>query len=257
MKDILIFKRVEKKYRLTPPQKDALLSLISPHLTPDAHGRSTICSLYLDTPEHLIIRNSIEARVYKEKLRLRSYGTPAPEDTVFLEIKKKYKGVVYKRRENLPLSVAMHYIAGGEMPRDTQIMREIDYAMHFYRQPQPAMLIAYEREAYFDKTLPSLRITFDTNVRYREGDLHLEYGHDGTQLLPPDAILMEIKTDGAMPFWLARALSDCGILPTSFSKYGTAYKITAGLMAPLYHPITEEAPVSGLSASLTERRVIP
>lgn len=234
MKDILIFRRVEKKYRLTPAQKDALLTEVSAHLTPDAHGRSTICSLYLDTPEHLLVRNSIDAKVYKEKLRLRSYGTPSPEDHVFLEIKKKYKGVVYKRRESLTLAAAMTYIGGGPKPVESQIMSEIDYAMHFYRQPQPAMLIAYEREAYFDQELPSLRLTFDTNVRYRETDLHLDHGHAGTRLLPEDAILMEIKTDGAMPLWLAQALSRCGILPTSFSKYGTAYKITQGLMTPLY-----------------------
>lgn len=236
MKDILIFRRVEKKYRLTPGQKDALLATVQSHLTPDAHGRSTICSLYLDTPDHLIIRNSIDARVYKEKLRLRSYGTPAADTPVFLEIKKKFKGVVYKRREILTQTEAMAYISGGAKPRDTQIMREIDYAMRFYRQPQPAMLIAYERDAYFDRDLPSLRITFDTNVRYRNTDLHLDHGHHGTRLLPEDAILMEIKTDGAMPVWLARALSQHQLTPTSFSKYGTAYQISTGLMSPLYIP---------------------
>lgn len=244
MKDILIFRRVEKKYRLTPAQKDALLQEVQSHLTPDAHGRSTVCSLYLDTPEHLLIRNSIDARVYKEKLRLRSYGTPAPDEHVFLEIKKKYKGVVYKRRVIMTLQEAMAYIGGGEKPLESQIMSEIDYAMHFYRQPKPAMLIAYEREAYFDRDLPSLRLTFDTNVRYREHDLHLDHGHHGTLLLPDDTILMEIKTDGAMPLWLARALSHCGILPTSFSKYGTAYQITTGLMPPLREDAAVSPPMS-------------
>lgn len=236
MKDILIFRRVEKKYRLRPCQKDALLAAIGSRLTPDAHGLSTICSLYLDTPDHLIIRNSIDARVYKEKLRLRSYGTPAPQDSVFLEIKKKLRGVVYKRREILRLADAMAYIRGGPMPANTQIMREIDYAMHFYRQPQPAMLIAYEREAYFDQTLPSLRITFDSSIRYRQDDLCLEQGHHGTLLLPPETIIMEIKTDGAMPLWLARTLSEQGILPISFSKYGTAYRVSEGLIPPLHAP---------------------
>lgn len=240
MKDIVNFARVEKKYRLTPQQKDLLLETIGHRLTPDAHGRNTICSLYLDTPSFMLIRKSIEAKsyktAYKEKLRLRSYGTPSQDTHVFLEIKKKFKGVVYKRRETLTLQEAMAYISGGPRPTDSQIMREIDYAMHFYQQPQPAMFIAYEREAYFDQELPSLRITFDTNVRYREGDLLLEHGHQGTLLLPEDAIMMEIKTDGSMPFWLARALSDCGILPTSFSKYGTAYQITAGLIPPVYVP---------------------
>jgi len=244
MSDILIFRRVEKKYRLTPAQKDALLKEFADHLTPDIHGRNTICSLYLDTPDHLLIRNSIDARVYKEKLRLRSYGTPTPDEHVFLEIKKKYKGVVYKRREILPLQVAMDYISGGKKPVDSQIMSEIDYAMHFYRHPRPAMLIAYEREAYFDRDLPSLRITFDTNVRYRESDLHLDHGHQGTLLLPDDTILMEIKTAGAMPLWLARILSRHNILPSSFSKYGTAYSITAGLMPPLRDDISPDAPIT-------------
>lgn len=235
MKDIMIFKRVEKKYRLTPAQKEALLQIIGPRLTPDAHGRNTICSLYLDTPDHLIIRNSIIARAYKEKLRLRSYGTPTMADLVFLEIKKKFKGVVYKRREVMTLQEAMAYIEHGRKPCDSQIMREIDYAMHFYRQPKPMMLIAYEREAYFDGENPNLRITFDTNVRARETDCRLESGSHGDYLLPEDAILMEIKTDGAMPVWLAQALSQCRILPARFSKYGTAYLRNAGLIeAPSY-----------------------
>ena len=239
MNDIMIFRRVEKKYRLTPGQKDALLALIGPRLTPDAHGRNTICSLYLDTPDHRIIRSSIIARTYKEKLRLRSYGTPGMEDHVFLEIKKKYKGVVYKRREGMTLRQAMAYIGHGEKPCDSQIMRELDYAMHFYRQPQPAMLIAYEREAYFDATNPDLRITFDTGVRAREHHCRLELGHEGDYLLPEDAILMEIKTGGAMPVWLAQALSVCAILPTHFSKYGTAYLRSTGLIPAPVYPRTE------------------
>ena len=235
MKDIMTFRRVEKKYRLTPSQKDALLALIGPRLTPDAHGRNTICSLYLDTPDHLIIRNSIIARTYKEKLRLRSYGTPAMDDHVFLEIKKKYKGVIYKRREIMTLHDAMTYIEDGRKPCDSQIMREIDYAMRFYRSPKPMMLIAYERVAYFDAENPDLRITFDTNVRARDTDCRLENGAQGEYLLPEDVILMEIKTGGAMPVWLAQALSECGILPGRFSKYGTAYLRNAGLIeAPVY-----------------------
>lgn len=235
MKDIMTFRRVEKKYRLTAAQKDALLALIGPRLTPDAHGRNTICSLYLDTPDHLIIRNSIIARTYKEKLRLRSYGTPTMDDLVFLEIKKKFKRVVYKRRERMTLREAMAYIEHGEKPCDSQIMREIDYAMHFYRSPKPMMLIAYEREAYFDAENPDLRITFDTNVRARNTDCRLENGSHGEYLLPEDVILMEIKTGGAMPVWLAGALSQYGILPGRFSKYGTAYLRNAGLIeAPVY-----------------------
>lgn len=226
--DIYIFNRVEKKYRISIAQRNALLSLIEDNLIPDAHGKSTICSLYLDTPDHLLIRNSIDADVYKEKLRLRSYGTPEKDSKVFFEIKKKYKGVVYKRRVAMTPEDAEIYIDTGFAPTElqttkSQIMSEIDYAMKFYNFPKPAMVISYEREAFYLTEYPNVRITFDHNIRYRDTDLMLESGTDGIRILPDDTIIMEIKTDGAMPIWLSRVLSQNSILPSSFSKYGTAY----------------------------------
>lgn len=226
-KDNLIFKRVEKKYLLTDKLKNELLSKIAQMLIPDSYGRSTISSLYLDTPDFRIIRASIEAKnsghAYKEKLRIRTYGTPNDETKVFLEIKKKYKGVVYKRRISLTLCEAMDYINGVANPPDSQIMREIDYAMRFYGSPKPSALISYERDAFFVRDLPSLRITFDSSVRYRTDDLDLKNGSSGKVLLPEGYTLMEIKTDGAMPLWLSHALDELKIYPASYSKYGKAY----------------------------------
>ena len=147
--DVFTFMRYEKKYLITAAEKDELLAEIGEFLIPDTHGRSTICSLYLDTDDFLLIRNSIDAKVYKEKLRLRSYGTPSRDDKVFLEIKKKYKGVVYKRRISLTLEQAENYINNGIRPEESQIMREIDYAMRLYKHPVPRMLIAYDRDAYY------------------------------------------------------------------------------------------------------------
>lgn len=226
-KDNFIFKRVEKKYLLTDELKDALLARIAPMLIPDSYGRSTISSLYLDTPDFRIIRASIEAKLgghaYKEKLRLRTYGTPKDDTKVFLEIKKKYKGVVYKRRISLTHAAAMDYILGGIKPPDSQIMCEIDYAMHFYGKVRPAAVVSYERDAFFVRDLPALRITFDSGVRYRGTDLDLREGSGGKVLLPEGMNLMEIKTDGAMPLWLSHALDELGIYPASYSKYGNAY----------------------------------
>ena len=221
--ELSIFKRIEKKYQLTQKQKEELLAAVGEYLTPDEHGQSTICSLYLDTPDHLLIRNSIDAEAYKEKLRLRSYGTPKPTSKVFLELKKKYKGVVYKRRVDMTLEEAEKYLATGEMPMNSQIMKEIDYAMEFYHHPQPAMMIVYEREAFYVKGMPNLRLTFDTSVRYRDTGLLLEEGTEGKKIISDDTVLLEIKTDGAMPVWLSHALDGCKIRPSSFSKYGTAY----------------------------------
>lgn len=222
--EICIFKRIEKKYRITSEQKKMLLDEIGGYLIPDAHGKSTICSLYLDTPDFLLIRNSIDAKAYKEKIRLRSYGTPQPDSKVFLELKKKYKGIVYKRRIAMTLKAAENYIHNGEKPVESQIMSEMDYAMKFYHEPNPAMMIVYEREAYYVKELPNVRVTFDSSIRYRRTSLQLSKGKDGKKIIPDNELVMEIKTDGAMPLWLSHALDKCNIRPASFSKYGTAYR---------------------------------
>ena len=218
-----IFKRIEKKYLLSETQYEALFQRIGAHLKPDEFGRSTVISLYLDTPDHRIIRSSIEAVDYKEKLRLRSYGTAKVDSTVFLELKKKYGGVVYKRREAMTFKEAEIYLRMGVKPFESQIMSEIDWAMRLYGRPKGAMLIACEREAWFDEEHPDLRLTFDRNIRYRESELRLDRGSAGINLLPKDTVLLEIKTAGAMPLWLADALDAERILPGSFSKYGEAY----------------------------------
>lgn len=222
--DIYIFKRVEKKYRVDLRKKEELLSEIGEYLIPDEHGKNTISSLYIDTPDYLLIRNSIDAKVYKEKLRLRSYGVPTPDTKVFLEIKKKYKGVVYKRRISLPLFKAYEYLEKRIRPEESQIMDEIDYAMDFYRNPKPMMLVSYEREAYFAKDMPTVRLTFDSSVRYRENSLRLENGSDGKTILPENEFILEIKTDGAIPLWLSSALDKCRIYPSSYSKYANSYR---------------------------------
>ena len=218
-----IFKRIEKKYLLSEAQQEALFQKIGAHLMPDEFGRSTVLSLYLDTTDHRIIRHSIEAVDYKEKLRLRSYGTAKADSTVFLELKKKYGGVVYKRRAAMTLKEAERYLRMGIKPFESQIMSELDWAMRLYGRPKGAMLIACEREAWFDEAHPDLRLTFDRNIRCRDSELRLDRGSAGTALLPEDTVLLEIKTAGAMPLWLADALDAEGILPGSFSKYGTAY----------------------------------
>lgn len=223
MSDICIFKRIEKKYFLTTEKYKELLSLLGNKVTLDKYGKHTICNIYLDTENFLLIRNSIDAKVYKEKLRLRSYGTPSDGDHVFLEIKKKFDGVVYKRRVVISHAQAMEYLRGGEKPESSQIMEEIDYAMKLYR-PSPAVVLCYEREAYKVEGFPNVRLTFDTNVRYRTDDLLLSHGSGGKRIVSEDSVLLEIKTDGAMPMFLSRALSELEIYPSSFSKYATAYR---------------------------------
>lgn len=217
------FKRYEKKYLLTPEQYRAMMLGMAFHMEPDEHPRYTICNVYYDTANDSLIRASLEKPVYKEKLRMRSYGVPGSRDTVFVELKKKYDGVVYKRRVTMEMQDAALYLYGARKGDGSQISREIDYFLRFY-EPLPKVFIAYDREAYAAADGGELRITFDTALRGRSDDVDLRLGDHGEPLLPDDLRLMEIKIPGAAPLWLARLLADNGIFSTSFSKYGAYYK---------------------------------
>ena len=220
----LVFKRYEKKYLLSREQYETLFRELRDHIVPDAYHRSTVCSIYYDTDDYELIRRSIEAPVYKEKLRLRSYGVPDDDGTVFIELKKKYKGMVYKRRVPMGAKAAMAYLAGEAGPTEcSQMTREIDWFLH-ENDVKPKVFIACDRYAWVDKGNPELRITFDENLRWRTDRLDLTLGSDGETLTEPGAVLMEIKIPGTAPLWLARLLSEQALFPTGFSKYGTCYK---------------------------------
>ena len=162
--------------------------------------------------------------MYKEKLRLRSYGVPGPEGEVFVELKKKFRGVVYKRRVQLGAAEAEAYLAGRSHPAgDGQILREIDFFLQTH-PVSPKVFIACEREAWVDRDEPELRFTFDRNLRWRDTDLSLTAGSAGEPLLKQGEVLMEIKIPEAAPLWLAHLLSELEVFPTSFSKYGTCYR---------------------------------
>ena len=232
------FRRVEKKYLLSYSQYEAMHMGMRPYVKPDKYSHYTICNVYYDTPDHQLIRTSLEKPIYKEKLRVRSYGVPQSRDEVFVELKKKYDGVVYKRRITLPAGEAVQALREGTVRRPGQIGREIEWFMRTYR-PRPMAFIGYDREAYAGIDDPELRITFDTNLRGRDRDVDLRTGDHGDLILPQEAILMELKIPGSAPMWLARLLSANRIFSSSFSKYGTFYKQQIGA-APLYGAYRQE-----------------
>ena len=220
-----VFKRYELKYMLTHRQKDQLLQVMAPYMKLDEYGHTTIRNIYFDTDNYRIIRNSLEKPAYKEKLRMRSYDRAAKDSTVFVELKKKYRSVVYKRRVSMPEHQAMHWLCGGrEHPPETQIVREIDYFRSFYQTLHPAMFLSYEREAFYSLAGDDFRVTFDENILGREEDLSLESEIWGTSLLENGMVLMELKTPGGIPLWMTHFLTAQQIFKTSFSKYGTAYQ---------------------------------
>ena len=220
-----VFQRYELKYLLTRQQQETVLREMQPHMALDQYGKTVIRNVYYDTDNHLLIRRSIEKPAYKEKLRLRSYSQADSDTPVFVELKKKYDSVVYKRRLSMAEGQAMNWLRGEEIFSSTsQISREIDYFRDFYGSLRPTVFLSYERYAYYAKDGSDFRVTFDDRILCRETELSLTAPIYGASLLPEDMVLMEIKCSGGIPLWMTQLLSRERIYKTSFSKYGTAYR---------------------------------
>ena len=216
------FKRHEVKYLITINQYINLMDYLSDKVEKDVFYKSTIYNVYYDTDNFELIRKSIEKPIYKEKLRIRSYDKPTLDSSVYVELKKKYDHIVYKRREK----IAYKYVLNNSFLEcaETQIYKEIKYFNDFYDGLTPKMFLLYEREAYYFKTDKQIRITFDTNIKYRTENVNLLPSISDIKLLPNNLVLMELKVPFSIPYDLAKYLSSEKIFKTPFSKYGTAYK---------------------------------
>lgn len=237
---IRTFKRKEIKFLLTDEQYKGLIPVLEQYMRPDDYcidGKEYgIYNLYYDTDDNYLIRESIAKPYYKEKLRLRSYYSPAkPTDKVFLEIKKKIGGIVVKRRVTMTLEEATRYIETGEKPISNkyiqnQVFAELDAFLKKY-DVSPKQYISYKRQAYFGKDDSNFRVTFDRNITTRRNDLRLNSNSYGWQIININQHLMEIKISEGIPLWLAKSMAELGIFRTSFSKYGTGY------MQYVYHQL--------------------
>lgn len=231
-----VFKRYELKYLLSFQQKQKVLRKMEPYMQPDRYGHTVIRNIYFDTDSYRLIRKSLEKPVYKEKLRLRSYSRAEPNSEVFVELKKKFDSVVYKRRLSMSEKEAMDWVCGpGPCKYDTQISKEIDYFLQYYTPLRPTVFLSYERDAFYCRQDSDFRVTFDEAVLCREEDICLESEIYGTPLLDDGMTLMEIKCSGGIPLWMTEVLTRECIYKTSFSKYGTAYQ------KMIYPKLREEA----------------
>lgn len=215
--------RVEMKYILTKSQLAELKTALKEHMVVDQYGKTSIATIYYDTPDFRLIRNSIERPSFKEKIRLRSYGLSNENDKVFLEIKRKVNGLVYKRRMSMTEEEAEEFFAAQNNFAEGQIAKEISYFRNYYQDLRPAIMVIYDRTAY-QEINGTLRLTIDENPRYRQEELNLHTSMDGQSLLDEGSAVLEIKVQEVMPLWLVSILSKEKIYKTSFSKVGEAYK---------------------------------
>ena len=179
METITVMKRYEMKYILSKEQLFFLRQSLCGHMEVDQYGKTSIASIYYDTPDYRIIRASIEKPAFKEKIRLRSYGVAKNNDHVYLEIKRKMNGVVYKRRIETSEDTATLFLKNKiDTIGSNQISKELEYFRNFYGKLEPKIMIAYDRTSYAEIN-GDIRLTIDENPRYRAFDLNLHTSMEG------------------------------------------------------------------------------
>lgn len=231
MKYQAVFERYEMKYLISREQKQAVLDAMSEYMVPDRYGKTTVRNIYYDTDDYILARHSIVKPDFKEKLRIRSYSRADEKSEVFVELKRKYDHIVYKRRMALPNGDAMKWMAGDRSREiedechaaSNQVTDEIEYFCNMYKGLKPVLYLSYEREDYAMRDGGDFRVTFDCNIKSRDYDISLESDVYGTEILDEGMVLMELKASGGIPMWMAEILSKEHIYKISFSKYGKAY----------------------------------
>ena len=219
------FARTERKYLLAASVYEAFKRDVEQYVKPDGkYPVYTLCNLYYDNETWELARRSAEKPIFKEKLRVRSYGVAVQDTKVYVEAKSKYKGVVYKRRVGMPLKEVAPFLESSALPKDaSQIAKELHYFAHLFHL-KPKVFLAYDRLAYVGREDASFRLTFDYNIRYRLDRLSLSDGDDGIPLVTDGMVIMEVKAQSALPRFFLELLEKYSIIPGSFSKYGKVYE---------------------------------
>ena len=219
-----VLMRTEKKYLLDEKILNGILGSVAPYMHRGEYGAETVSSIYYDNDDYELIQKSVEKPVFKEKFRIRTYGLPSGNDTVFAEIKRKYDGQVYKRRVAAPMERMKQFLEKGTPLEDSiQIQNEILWMIKRYGL-KPKVWIASDRTEYVSNDDSQLRITFDRNLRFRKDHLDLGYSLEGTPFGTDGLVVMEIKSALGLPRWLLDAIEKNGAKPGSFSKIGRCFE---------------------------------
>lgn len=228
------FNRYEIKYVIDFDVFERLLVSLEPYVVADEYSRNrefyTISNIYYDTANNKFFQDAEERKIFRQKLRLRCYNDVSLDSMVFLEIKKKYNGLVNKRRTVIRLDEAYKFLEEYASVKDfpqheyinRQILSEIEFLNKFYRL-KSKMVLSYDRKAFQGIYQKDLRITFDMNIRSRQYDLRLEHGSRGDRNSNNNFVIMEVKVERGIPLWLSKILNYYGCRKKSFSKYVNEY----------------------------------
>lgn len=240
------FNRFELKYLVTLQKAENFKRDLRAYLRPDENGSGggtyALSSLYFDSPDYQCYWEKVDGIRFRRKLRIRRYeaDTPLRDDTaVFVEIKQRVDRVTQKRRALLPYREALRLCHDREMPdhdsRDDAVIEEIAALVWQYNL-YPASLIQYRRDAWVGTDYDlGLRVTFDTDMRYRvcaadRAARQLDEFNAERTLFPPPWVIVEIKVNERIPYWLTELVAAHNLNLVRVSKYCRSIELAQGIL---------------------------
>jgi hypothetical protein len=256
------FNRFELKYLLSLLQAERFKAALHGYVVPDQHGhnngRYTLSSLYYDSPDLRCYRENEHGLKFRRKLRIRRYETGevfTDESPVFLEIKQRYDRVTQKRRTVLPYREALRLCNDRQIPDhdpgDRALIEEI-YGFLWQYNLRPASIVRYERQAFTGTEYDmGLRVTFDTSLSFQARQLHLHEQPSGLPMLPVNSVVMEIKVNERIPYWLTNMIAAHNLQRVGVSKYCRSIEAAQSMSAMRRLSLRAESSQDVLASSLS------
>ncbi len=232
--------RLEYKYVVPKSLLPELRAALRPYVCLDGFCAScaakqyTVRSIYYDTRRFGCYDEKFDGFRLKKKLRIRGYNQPGPDSTVFLEIKRKQEDFISKSRAPVRWDRIEQVFAGygpaSELPfapGSAEAEAAGRFLYNYYRRRMmPLVLVAYEREAFFGRFDPRLRLTFDRNIRSRLYPRLAElYVDRDLKFLIPGHFVFEVKFYMNLPQWVRGVVQRFDLQRTAFSKFGLGIEV--------------------------------
>ena len=235
--DTTFSRRYEFKYLISLAKATAIDNYVAEYLPIDRYsklypdGYYDICSLYLDSPDMRLCRESMNGVLNRYKLRIRCYSND-PTTPRFFEIKRRANTVIIKSRARVNNDDVPKILAGRFVQPISRSPAEIEKLKQFMLymqsiQAAPVVLVRYKRKAYEGIAENRVRVTFDKQLHFKIDNAPCIY-FNGTNWQKNNIclewVILEIKYTGRFPAWLNRMVEYFNIQQHSVSKYATSIK---------------------------------
>jgi hypothetical protein len=242
--------RHELKYVVEEARAVAIREFLRAYLRPSIYNRAgpqsgePVISLYLDSPDLALYRQSAGGLKNRVKLRIRFYdadwGHPA-----YLEVKRRVGDMILKERAMVSRESVRRMLSGGPQtvsggvpnpgywPDRTDLLNGSDQggAQQFFFHlcgavgARGMVYVSYLREAWESDRQGLVRVTLDRHIRgtLYDGTARLAIPARGSRpelpYFPRDGVVLELKFSHGSPRWLPHLLQGFDLVRRSVSKY--------------------------------------